>query len=80
MTLEMESNTEDAAAIAKTAPLHRRERPDASSPLTRFHATALHSLDPIKGWLPVDCTLSLSPSTRRNLWREDRVSSRRTPR
>lgn len=50
---------------------HGRRRRGIPIAVTRFHASALHTLDPIEGWVPVDGALdALSPSA----WREARLT------
>lgn len=57
--LEVHSERGDEA-IAKLGLRHKRRRYGIHVAVTRFHATALHSLDQIDGWLAIDGTPGLS--------------------
>ena len=75
MTLEPKSNAEHEAEIGNVGRLHGRRHRGIAIPVTRLHASALHSLDPIEGWLPVDDALEvLSPSAWIGRWRENRLT------
>lgn len=64
MIAEPNSDLWDEAVIAKGGSPHGRRR--CGTPIistTRFDASAVHSLDPIEGWLPVDGTLEVPCSS-----------------
>lgn len=50
------------------------------SHVTRVHASSLHKLDPIEGWIPVDPIPDMLPfSASLERWQGGHVFSRRTP-